>query len=186
MSGHSVLFVVAVSVVVLCSLIVGAYYLHRARRTREGSWENILKRLTYVDRSCVEDIALDIINENGQQRTDDNSFMMEAQQIWRLIGGWDGLDALEANCLVLIDLAFYLQQWYPEAFAVTQQLRLNAREIQGQISRLRIADKNGKLDSMITMFGQQAIATYYLMTQQVLDLYERLGVPMLPELQKSL
>jgi hypothetical protein len=186
MIGQSALFLILVAIVELCLLAVAFYSLRRARRSTEGSWESILQRLVQVDRSGIENIALDIIDASGKRRTDDDSFMMESKEIWTLVGGWKGLDALQANCLVLIDLAFYLQQWYPEAFAVTEQLRLSAREIEWQISRLKIAEKTGKLEGTITMYGQHAIATYYLMTRRLLDLYAQLDSPMLPQLQRVL
>ena len=47
--------------------------------------------------------------------------------MWRLIGGLEGLEVLERNSEVLIDLAFYVQQWYPEALPIAERLRLDAQ-----------------------------------------------------------
>ena len=93
---------------------------------------------------------------------------------------------MKANCEVLIDLAFYIQQWYPEALVVAENLRLNAREIEWHVGRLRSAEKTGKLESAFPMYAQRAVATYYLMTRQVLALYEQGNHSMLVELQKAL
>jgi hypothetical protein len=46
-----------------------------------------------------------------------------------LIGGLQGLEVLEKNSDVLIELAFYLQQSYPEAIVIAERLRLDAREL---------------------------------------------------------
>ncbi|MGC2606981.1 MAG: hypothetical protein WA419_15640, partial [Silvibacterium sp.] len=137
-----------------------------------------------IDRSRIEEIALDIIDLSGQPRKDEGSAALESAEIWTLIGGWKGLEALENNCAVLIDLAFYVQQWYPEAVATTEQLRLSAREIEWHISRLKIAHQTGKLEDTIPMYAQRAVATYYLMTRQVVALYEQGNVAMLAELQR--
>ena len=88
--------------------------------------------------------------------------------------------------MVLIDLAFYVQQKYPEAVVTTEQLRLNAREIAFHVERLKGAAESGKLDSVFAMYAQRATATYYLMTRQVLALYEHDGLPMLASLQRAL
>jgi hypothetical protein len=183
---NSTLFLIII--VAFAALLAGVagYWIHRARKSSQGNWESIVKRLTFIDRNSVEEIALDIIDPSGQPRHDENSALLEASESWDRIGGWKGIEALESNCAVLIDLAFYVQQWYPEAIAVTEQLRLSAREIESHISKLRIARKTGKLETIIPMYGQRAIATYYLMTRRVLTLYEQGNLSMLTELQRAL
>jgi len=46
--------------------------------------ENLLKRLTAVDRSSIAEVALDIIDESGQQRRDEGSATLDPEQIWKL------------------------------------------------------------------------------------------------------
>ncbi len=111
---------------------------------------------------------------------------LEPAQIWKLVGGLEGLEVLEANCTVLIDLAFYVQLWYPEALVVAEQLRLSAREIEWHVGRLKGAQKTGKLESAFAMYAQPAVATYYLMTRQILALYEQGSIAMLTELRDVL
>jgi hypothetical protein len=93
---------------------------------------------------------------------------------------------LEANCEVLVDLAFYVQQWYPEALLVAEQLRLSAKEIKWHLERLKSAQQTGKLESSFTMYAQPAVATYYLMTRRVLALYEEGNLAMLADLRNTL
>jgi hypothetical protein len=176
----------AVFLLVFLATTAGRYYL-RARRTSQTDWESLLKRLTFVDRNAIEEIALDVVNASGNQRQDENSAILESSEIWKLIGGWDGIEALEANCIVLIDLAFYVQQWYPEkALVVAEQLRLSTREIEWHVQRLKAAAKAGKLETSVLMNAQRAAVTYFLMTRQVLSLYENGNLPMLTDLQRSL
>ena len=186
MSEHQPLFFVLITVFVMLAVVIGGYSLYRARTTSHTSWENLLTRLKPLDRSSLEEIALDIVEPSGDPRHDEASALLEPSDIWQRIGGWQGLEALEQNCSVLIDLAFYVQQWYPEAISVTEQLRLNAREIEGHIKRLKMAEKSGKLDTFIPMYAQRAIATYYLMTCRVLSLYEQSNMAMLTGLRRAL
>jgi len=180
------IFIGAVAIFVMSLIAIAAYYYRRARNSTQNDWDSLLNRLTRVDRSSIAEVALDVIDESGQQRKDQGSAILEPPQIWKLLGGMEGIEALEANCAVLIDLAFYLQQQYPEALVVAEQLRLSAREIEWQVGRLRGAAETGKLAGAFPMYGQRAAAAYYLMTQRLLDLYEQGDPPKLAALQKAL
>jgi hypothetical protein len=185
-TNRSVIFLIAVTILVTALLVIAAYSLRRARRSSRRDWESLLKRLTAVNRGSISEVALDIIDESGQQRRDEGSAALDSGQVWKLVGGLEGLEVLEANCAVLIDLAFYVQQWYPEALAVAEQLRLSAKEIEWHVERLRGAQKTGKLESAFPMYAQRAVATYYLMTRRVLALYEQGNLAMLADLEKAL
>jgi len=177
------LVIVAVLVVVLASTAV--YYLLRARRASKSSWASILARLVPVNNQNIAIVAHDLIDDDGRARTTDVP-ELEPEAIWDLLGGLDGLETLGANCDVLIDLAAYVQLWYPEALAVAEQLRLNAREIKWHIERLEGAAQTGNLKSSFADYAQRAAATYYLMTRHVLDLYTAANLPGLVELQAAL
>ena len=187
MNPRTVYFLAAVVfLVVSLTLATGRYYL-RARRSYRASWETLLKRLTFVDRDAIAEVALDVIDEFGHQRQDENSALLNSSEIWKLLGGWDGLNALEANCTVLIDLAFYVQQWYPvKALVVAEQLRRSTREIEWHIQRLKSASKAGKLESCILMNAQRAAVAYFLMTRHVLELYENGNAMALADLQQRI
>jgi hypothetical protein len=98
----------------------------------------------------------------------------------------DGLEVLETNSEVLIDLAFYVQQWHPEALVIAERLRLDARELKWHVARLKGAARTGNLEISFPFYAQRAVATYYLMTRRVLDLYEAGNFSMLADLQKTL
>ena len=186
MSTRTVYFIVAVAIFVLTLIAIAYYYYLRSQKSSQKNWERLLKRLTAVDRSSIAEVALDIIDESGQKRQDEASAALEPSQIWKLVGGLKGLEVIEANCAVLVDLAFYLQQWYPEAVVVAEQLRLSAREIEWQVGRLRSAQETGKLEGAFSMYAQPAVAAYYLMTRRVLALYEEGNLAMLADLRNAL
>jgi hypothetical protein len=185
-SARTVYFLAAVAVFLVSLIAVALYYYRRSRQTSKKSWEQLLGRLTFIDRDSVARIALDYADESGQRRTDDAASELEPAQISKLIGGLKGLEILERNSAVLIDLAFYVQQWHPEAVVLAEDLRLTAREIEWHVERLRGAAKTGNLETSFASYAQPAIAKYYLMTQRVLALYERGELPMLPDLQQAI
>lgn len=176
-------FFLALSVflVMLLSLVVH-YYLRRIRTEKNpyGNWEKLLGRLSAVNR---ENVALIASFEVDQDERDRN---LDEAQIWSMVGGIKGLEALERNCAVLVDLVFYVQQWYPEALAIAEQLRMNAREIEWHIGRLKSAAKVGRAEKAFPEHAEQVVVIYYGMTRRVLALYEEWNLPGLVELQHAL
>ena len=186
MNKWSVWFLIAVAAFVSALIVIALHYYRRAQKSSQRDWRRLLTRLTIVDRSSIAEVALDIIDESGQQRKDKSSAVLEPSEIWKLVGGLEGLEVLEANSAVLIDLAFYVQQWYPEALAVAEQLRLSAREIEWHVERLKSAQRTGKLESAFPMYAQPAVAAYYVMTRRVLALYEEGNLAILGDLREAL
>jgi hypothetical protein len=181
---RSSLFVLAVIFLFTGLVTVSLVYASRARRTVRKTWEEIMGRLAPVNRENISAIALDLLSDShGTSAYQSN---LEPSEIWALIGGVEGMEALEKNCEVLIELAFYVQQWYPEALLISEELRMSAREIQWHVSRLRGAATTGNLESTFPMYAQKAIATYYLMTKSLLDLYRAAELPMFTDLQAAI
>jgi hypothetical protein len=165
---------------------IAAYYYSRGLRSSQASWEALLAKLACVDRDNIAQVALDVVDEWGRPKRSEDAASLEPSQLWRLIGGLEGLELLEANTEVLINMAFYVQQWYPEALVIAERLRLDARELKWHVTRLKGAAQKGNLQVSFPFYAQHAVATYYLMTRRVLSLYEAGNFSMLAELQKAL
>lgn len=177
---REILFLVTVAVFLSVLLGVTGYFIVRSRRASKNAWAILLGRLKRVDRDRFEIVALDLLEDRGAQQ------QLDPGRIFELIDGMNGLDALEQNCDVLIDLATYVQRWYPEALLVSEELRLNAREIKWHIGRLRGASQAGHLKDQFPLYAQRAVATYYLMTRSLLVLYEGVQRPEFYELQRAI
>lgn len=178
---RSLIFVVLVGLFLSVLAAVVVRYSLRSRRLSETTWDDLLGQLARIDREKIEMIALDAMPASGQE-----SYALEPEAIWSLLGGMEGLELLERNCQVLVELAMYVQRWHPEALMVAEQLRLNAREIEWHIGRLKGAARTGNLKTAFATYAQRAVATYYLMTRHVLDLYEQAHFPELGELRQAL
>jgi hypothetical protein len=164
--------------------LVRHYVLTRTKA--DATWDDLLKRLSWVDRDNIATVALDAVDESGEPREEAERFALEPAAIWKLVGGLEGLEALENNCQVLVEMAAYLQKWYPEALVVAEQLRLNAREIEWHLGRLKGAAQTGNLQSSFADYAQRAVVTYYMMTQHVLALYNHANFPGLAQLQQAI
>jgi archaellum biogenesis protein FlaJ (TadC family) len=173
-------FVFAVAIFLLALVTAAVYFLLRQRRTSRTTWMALMARLRQIDRDKFATVALDLLEYR------DAESQLDPDSIFEMVGGMDGLDALEQNCDVLIDMAAYVQRWYPEAMEIAEELRLNSREIQWHIGRLRGAVKTGHMYEQFPLYAQRAVATYYLMTRSLLVLYEGGQVPGFAELQRAL
>jgi hypothetical protein len=181
------LYFVIFATLLLALLIATWLYHHfRARRSAEAIWEDMLDRITWIDRTAISTIALDMVSESGELRPEGDGFVLDRTAIWRLLGGLEGLEIIEHNCKILVELATYVQRWYPEALVVAEQLRLNAREIEWHVSRLKGAAKTGNLESAFADYAQRAVATYYIMTRQLLALYDQASSPRLADLERAI
>jgi hypothetical protein len=178
---RSLLFVVLVVLLLAALIAIAARVALRARRSSQATWEQLLGRLVHLDREKIAAIALDTIADPSHE-----TFILEPEAIWEMLGGMEGLERLEKNCQVLIELATYVQRWHPEALVVAEQLRLNAREIEWHVGRLKGAAQAGNLQTAFASYAQRAVATYYLMTQHVLELYEQVSFPELAELKQAI
>ncbi len=185
-STHNIYFLAAIGIFLSVIVSIAGYYYSRGHRSSQVSWEELFEKLTWIDRNNIAQVALDLVDESGQPREAVDVANLEPSQIWKLMGGLEGLEVLEANSEVLIDLAFYLQQWYPEALVIAERLRLDARELKWHVARLKGAALTGNLEISFPFYAQRAAVTYYLMTRRVLGLYEAGNFSMLADLQKAL
>jgi hypothetical protein len=181
------LYFVALGVFLLIALIAALFrhYL-RSRGSPETTWENLLSRLVWIDRDAIATIAQDAVSEDGDSRPQGDCFALDNGVIWNLLGGLQGLEVIERNCQVLVELAAYLQRWYPEAIVVAEQLRLNAREIEWHVGRMKGAAQTGNLEASFAPYAQRAVVIYYLMTRHVLTLYGQANFPRIAELQQAI
>lgn len=186
MNTPSLYFPVAIGIFVSVLIFVAGYYHWRSRRTSQVSFENLFAQLKWIDRNSIAQVALDLVDPSGRPKVDEAAATMEPSQMWDLIGGLDGLETMERNSEVIIALAFYVQRWYPAALPIAERLRLDARELKWHVARLRGAAQKGNLQISFPFYAQRAVATYYLMTRRVLDLYEAANFSTLADLQRAL
>jgi hypothetical protein len=179
-------FLLVAGTVFAVLIAVAAYYLWQRAQTSKRSWEQLMARLIAVNRDGIATVALDAIEPSGRRRTDELARELNPEQIWKLLGGLDGVEVLEKNSHVLIEIAVHLQRWYPEAAATAEELRLQARELEWHVGRLRMAADKGHLEFHFASHAQNATIDYYMMTQRLLALYEKTKLPMFADLEKAI
>lgn len=186
MGLHLIVFLSVIAIFLIALIAVAGFYWRKSRATGKAQWEQLIARYKFVDRDSIQQVAFDQIDGSGWLRNDEAARSLNSSEIWKLIGGMQGLEILEANSAVLIDMARYLQRWYPEAMTTAEQLRKGAEEIQWHVGRLKGAVRPEKVTSEFADYARPAIASYYLMTRRVLALYEAANFPELIKLQRTI
>ena len=177
------LFLVVAACVFLILAGTVIYFSRRLRKAASTELAPLLRRLHAIDRDGIAIVACNFLEEGEW----DGTFpALEREDIWNLLGGMQGLEALQANCEVLIELAFQLQQVYPATLVVSEELRRNAREIQWHVERLKGAAQTGHLRAYFPDYAQRVAATYFKMTRSVLQLYMETDAQGFIELQSAL
>lgn len=179
-------FVAGVSILIAALVSTAWFSLSRMRQRSRADWESLVKKIVWLDSSKVTAIALSLHEEFEEGRGPSPQRHIDPSTIWDSIGGLQGLEIMKSNSRVLIEMASHLQRLYPEAVQVAEELRLDARELEWHIERLRGAARTGNLQVSIPMYAQQAIAIYFRMSRQLLDLCAVVHSPMLADLQKAL
>lgn len=145
-------------------------------QSSQVGWKRICERLIRIDWNDIAQIALDLVDESGEPREASYTVSLDRSQLWGMIGGLQGVEALEVNSEVLIDLAFHAQQWDPESLVIAERMRLDARKLKWYVARLKGAAQTGNLEVSFPFYAQRAIVSYYLMTRRLLGLYAALDV----------
>jgi hypothetical protein len=184
-ASHNLYFLSAIGAFFAVLMVVTGYYYLLARRSSQAGWEDILGKLTWFDRNVIEEVALDVADNTRDALAEDDDGLDPAA-LWKMIGGMKGLEILEQNSKVLIELACYLQRSHPEALPIAEQLRLDSRALQWHVDRLKGAAKTGNLEISFPFYAQRAVSTYYQMTRRVLALYEATNFTQLPKLHQAL
>lgn len=186
MSARALEFAIVLTIFVAGLSATAIAYVRRKRAVSGQGWEAVMKQLAAIDHAKVELIASDLLHSHEGDSNAEADCLLDPGQISQLIGGMEGLELLERNCDVLVALACVVQEQYPEALVIAEQLRLNAREIKWHIERLRGAATRGKLEAVFPEYAQRAVATYYVMTQTLLTFCEAVQLPQYAELRNAL
>lgn len=186
MTGEMVSFFIIVAVLCVALVVISVVYYRRLRASARKTWEELLSALVSVDRPALQTVALDAVDPFGRERTDSQAKELGREQIWTLLGGLDGVERLEKNSRVLIEIAAYLQRWHPEATTAAEELRLEARKLEWHVERLRSAKQNGSLELNFAMYGQSAAVSYYLMREKLLKLYQGAQASLFRDLQRAI
>lgn len=158
-----ILFGVTVAMVVFLS----ARSQVQTSRIARLDWDDLVARIKPVQFAGVSAVALDYLQpKKGQMR-------IETDELWTLIGGYDGIRRMYDNSAVLLALASYTQRWNPgESVIVVERMRRDGVLLRRATRRLYLRYLLGSAQTRGPFSVQEATSAYYLMRERLLALYE--------------
>ncbi len=160
------------AILILALVFIVVRYGRKLRKSRSYTWEELMQSIAPIDRDAIEAVALDAVEPSGEPRPEDYPRELGRQEIWKLLGGMEGIKRIENNSRVFIEMAAYLERWHPEAAETAEELRIEAKRLEWHVGRLRAAENSHCLDLHFHAYGQKAAISYYLMLKRILVLYQ--------------
>jgi hypothetical protein len=175
--------VIVVGVCLLVSTIVLSWA--KLRKQRQRSWHDLVADLYSLELDELHVVASDYLNPICGQIT------LEADEIWEIVGGYEGLKKMCENATIMLDLAAHAQRWnYLEASVVTERMRHDAVILRGAVLRVELGLLSGRMmkrfQVALPIRTQEAAAAYFLMRQRLLSLYECCNSDLYPSLANAL
>lgn len=166
------------------ALVIAGVYVHRSARrfsvTDLAQWQAIVEQLQPVPFAGLERVALDHLQPHG------NQLQLETDEMWELIGGWEGLYRMRRNADLIIQLAAFIRQWnHDEAIVVAERIRQDSLLLKRAILRVGL-HRFWIYRLRAPFYVHQAASSYYLMTRRLLALYETNQYLLYPHLAKAL
>ena len=151
------------------------------------NWQSLVSRLQQLNFQAVAIVARDYLEPHKGQLS------LEADEIWSLVGGYEGLRRMRENAQIMLGLAAYAQQWnFEEGVIVAERMRRDALRLRWAVDRMEIRRGLRRLlagrrfRALAPFDFHEAAACYYLMRQRLLALYETSHAGLYPVLAAAL
>lgn len=161
------MWILPILLVGVVGLIWIVYIQIQQHKLRSAQWEDIVSQIQPMHEQALAMVAKDHLDPKGRE------LRLEPDDIWQLLGGREGLKRMRKNADLFVNLAAYVQRWnFEEAVVVAERIRQDSVIVKRAIFRIRLHMLLRASSPRIPFHVQQAAASYYLMTQRLLALYE--------------
>jgi hypothetical protein len=152
-----------------------------ARRLSGDNWEGLVARIQPVPFEDLEKVALDHLQPQGSQ------LLIEPEELWKLVGGFDGLKRMRQNADLIIQLAAHVRRWnFDESVVVAERIRQDTVMLKRALFKIQIQMLFSMRKLHVPFYVHQAASSYYLMTRRVLALYQTNQFVLYPRLTEVL
>jgi len=152
-----------------------------ARRLSGDNWEALVARIQPVPFEDLEKVALDHLQPQGSQ------LLIEPEELWKLVGGFDGLKRMRQNADLIIQLAAHVRRWnFDESVVVAERIRQDTVMLKRALFKIQIQMLFSMRKLHVPFYVHQAASSYYLMTRRVLALYQTNQFVLYPRLTEVL
>ena len=153
----------------------------KRRMVMSQSWDSILARVESVELDGIRRVAECYLNPDRHQ------LRIETDEMWRLLGGLEGINRLQKNADAMLELAIYAQRWNDtEGPVIAEMIRRDALRVRRSVTRFQLTYVLGFGFIKAPFYLQEAAAAYFLMRGRLLGVYENGHVGLIPRLQAAL
>ncbi len=147
----------------------------------QRDWNDLLGKLRPVSVVAVTAIGDEYLNPTPHQ------LGPEPVDIWRSLGGLEGIRRMRLNARILIALAAYAQRWnFTESVIVKERMRQDALHLRRATLQV-IMRRVFRVGNMRGVFYlHDSIGAYHLMTKRLLALYRTSHAGLYPRLAEVL
>lgn len=163
-------------------LTLGLVIVHlKARRLSGENWEALVAQIQRVPFEDLEKVALDHLQPQGSQ------LLIEPEELWKLVGGFEGLKRMRQNADLIIQLAAHVRRWnFDESIVVAERIRQDTVLLKRALFKIKIQMLFSMRKLHVPFYVHQAASAYYLMTRRVLALYQTNQFVLYPRLTEVL
>ena len=169
---------------ILILLILRGMHQYRKRMTMDVT--ELLDQLHPLAKAGLEVVAADMLDPTAEKIDPRSDARLTCDMTWGLVGGIEGLRAMEKNAEILVDLAFCLHQWNPELADVAEHLRLSGQDVRKEFRQIKRRMRWSTFNLTLSSRVQRAVGAYYLMAWRVIALAEMSNSPIAPRLTSLL
>jgi hypothetical protein len=147
----------------------------KRRQLRMQSWGEVLGRLEPIDLNGIRAIAEGFLNPDSTQLD------IDPDEMWKIIGGLEGLNRLKTSAWAMLDVAVCTERWNRDQGAVvSEMIRTDAVRLNRAIFRVQMGFfiQFGLLGS--PFYLRKAAAAYYLIYARLVALHELTPVNLIP------
>ena len=175
------------------SCIIGVLvsrYLYRhlaAWQLYQRDWNDLLTKLQPISAVAVTAIGDEYLNPPPHQ------LGLQPADIWRSLGGLEGIRRMRSNARILIALAAYAQRWnFTESVIVKERMRQDALHLQRATLQVilrtvfRTSRDAGVPPGRAVFYLHDSVGAYHLMTKRLLVLYRTSHAGLYPRLAEVL
>ncbi len=131
------------------------------------TWEELVRELKPIRTEGITLAALECSDVGGRQPG------IDPDELWTMIGGWDGLKQMQANAELLVALACQAKAWnLGGSTLVAERIKSEAIDMRRTAMRLKIGRTCGYGRERAAVHVQETACTYYRMSERLLTLYE--------------
>src|ERR1700752_1909506 len=164
------------------------FYRHLAAwQLYQRDWNDLLTKLQPISAVAVTAIGDEYLNPTPHQ------LGAQPVDIWRSLGGLEGIRRMRSNARILIALAAYAQRWnFTESVIVKERMRQDAVHLQRATLQVilrtvfRASRDAGVLPGRGVFYLHDSVGAYHLMTKRLLVLYGTSHAGLYPRLAEVL